>query len=127
MDSKHIERDYSAHRRNVIRPYDEYVKLEIFSFDQQYTKTYLREDKTLTGLSNTTETSYKSWSCFKSADKQNEMKFNITYNSVKDGEYRIDLIYEQNSKIHEKVGKKDTNTNKDYQIYYKACTPSCCF
>ena len=113
MDSKHIERDYSAHRKNVIRPYDEYVKLEIFSFDPKYTKTYLREDNTLKGKSNTAKTSWKSWSCFKSEDKQNEMKFSIKYNAKKVGDYRIDFIYEQNNAIHEKVGKKNTNTSKD--------------
>ena len=106
MDSKHIERDYSAHRKSVIRPHDEYVKLEIFSFDPQYTQTYLREDNTLSKGSNITKTSWKSWSCFKSTDKQNAMVFNIKYNVLEDGEYRVDLIYEQNSTLHNT--KKDT-------------------
>ena len=113
MDSKHIERDFSAHRKSVIRPYDEYVKLEIFSFDPIHTKTYLREDNTLKGSSNTTATSWKSWSCFKSADKQNEMKFSIKYKAKETGDYRIDFLYEQNNNIHAKVNKKNTNTSKD--------------
>lgn len=110
MDSKHITRDYSAHKKSIIRPYDEYVKLEIFSFDPQYTETYLRENNTLTGKQNTTGTSWKSWSCFKSKDMQNSMLFDINYNVKEVGEYRIDLLYEQNSYIH---SNKKKNTNKD--------------
>ena len=113
MDSKHIERDYSAHRKNVIRPHDEYVKLEIFSFDPKHTQTYLREDNTLKGTDNTTATSWKSWSCFKATDKQNDMIFDISYIASEIGEYRIDLLYEQNNHIHSKIGKKNPNTNKD--------------
>lgn len=110
MDSKHIVRDYSAHKKSIIRPYDEFVKLEIFSFDPIYTETYLREAKTLTGKSNATGTSWKSWSCFKSSDMQNPMIFEIPYNVKVVGEYRIDLIYEQNDYIH---SNKKKNTNKD--------------
>lgn len=110
MDSKHIERDYSAHRKSVIRPDNEYVKLEIFSFDPQYTKSYIREDKSLKGKSNTSNTSWKSWSCFKSANMQDPMIFNIKYNVEVVGEYRIDLVYEQNNYIHSDTKK---NTNKD--------------
>ena len=79
MDSKHIERDYSAHRKSIIRPYDEYVKLEIFSFHPKYTSTYLREDNTLPIGENCAETSWKSWSCYKSDDMQNDMIFKIKY------------------------------------------------
>lgn len=109
MDSKHIEREYSAHRKNIIRPYDEYVKLEIFSFDPKFTKTYLREDGSLKPYKNATATSWKSWSCYKSKDKQNPMLFRVGYNVTEMGEYRIDVLYEQNNYIHD--GK--TNTNKD--------------
>lgn len=109
MDSKHIQRDYSAHKKSVIRPYDEYVKLEIFSFDPIYTQTYLLEDNTLRVGKNCTETSWKSWSCLKSSDKQNDMVITLNYNAVITGEYRVDLIYEQNDYIHD--GK--TNTGKD--------------
>ena len=113
MDSKHIERDYSAHRKSTIRPYDEYVKLEIFSFNNKYTSTYLREDNSLPQGKNCEKTSWKSWNCYKSEDKQNEMEFTIRYNCLTTGQYRIDLIYEQNNNIHKKVGKKNTNTSKD--------------
>jgi len=106
MDSKHIERDYSAHRKSVIRPYDEYVKFEIFSFDPKFTQMYLREDNTLKDGTNTAKTSWKSWTCFKSSDKQNDMIFSINYNTTETGEYRVDLIYEQNDGIHN--GKTDT-------------------
>lgn len=110
MDSKHITRDYSAHRKSVIRPDNEYVKLEIFSFDPKYTQSYLKEDNSLKGSSNATATSWKSWSCFKSTDMQNPMLFEIKYNVFEVGDYRIDLVYEQNSYIH---SNKKRNTNED--------------
>ena len=109
MDSKHIERDYSAHRKSIVRPYDEYVKLEIFSFNPKHTQTYLRENNTLGKGKNCEATSWKSWSCFKSADKQNDMVITLNYKVKKTGDYRIDLLYEQNDYIHD--GK--TNTSKD--------------
>lgn len=111
MDSKHITRDYSAHRKSVIRPTDEYVKLEIFSFDPKYTRTYLLEDGTLKSGENCTETSWKSWTCFKSSDKQNRMIFDLEYIPRIVGEYRIDLIYEQNSYIHKTDDGKNSSTN----------------
>lgn len=110
MASKHIDRDYSAHKKSIIRPYDEYVKFEVFSFDPQYTKMYLPQDNTLKGAKNCTRTSWKSWTCFKATDKQNDMVFNIGYNTKSNGNYRIDFIYEQNNYIHNDK-KKDTGKN----------------
>ena len=37
MVRKHISRDFSAHKKSVIRPTNEYAKFEIFSYDPQYT------------------------------------------------------------------------------------------
>ncbi len=109
MDSIHIERDYSAHKKSVVRPYDEYVKFEIFSFDPKYTATYIREDNTLKNGKNTTKTSWKRWSCYKSTDKQNDMIFTLKYNVLVAGEYQIDLLYEQCNYIH----NSKTDTSKD--------------
>ena len=114
MDSKHITRDFSAHRKNVIRPVDEYVKLEIFSFDPQYTKVYTRENGNLQGFDNASKTSWKSWTCYKSTDGQNPMVFDLTYNCLEEGEYRIDLVYEQSNHIYSKG-----NTSKDLLGHWK--------
>lgn len=108
--SKHIDRDYSAHKKSIIRPYDEYVKLEIFSFVPKYTKTYVAVGSTLKKGKNCTKTSWKSWSCYKSTDMKNRMVFNISYNAPINGNYRIDFIYEQNNYMHK---DKEKNTGKD--------------
>ena len=106
MTGKHITRDYSAHKRSIYRPYDEFVKVEIFSFDPKFTKQYILEDNTLIGTSNCSETSWKSWTCFKSEDGQNPMVFDVGYLAEENGEYRIDVLYEYNDKIYN--NEKDT-------------------
>ena len=110
MVSKHITRDFSAHRKSVIRPYDEYCGLEIFSFDPKFTRTYLAEDNTLKIGSNATKTSWKSWTCYQSTDAKNDMVFNIDYNVTEFAEYRIDFVYEQSNHI---FGKDKADTTKD--------------
>lgn len=112
MVSKHIKRDFSAHRKSVIRPYDEYVGLEIFSFDPKYTKTYIAEDNTLKKGSNATRTSWKSWTCYQSTDGSNDMVFTLNYNVTEFGEYRIDFIYEQSNHIYGK-NRKEADKKKD--------------
>ena len=107
--AEHITRDYSAHKKSVVRPYDEYVKVELFSFDPTYTKTYLPEKKTLKAVKNAEKTSWKSWACYKSTGVR-DMLFEITYNVKSYGNYRIDFLYEQNNYIHGDK-KKDTGKN----------------
>ena len=99
--NRHIPRDYSAHRKSTYRPYDEFAKVEVFSFDPIYTKQYKLEDGTLIPSSNCSETSWKSWTCFKSEDKQNHMVFDIPYTVRESGEYRIDVLYEWSSTLSE--------------------------
>ena len=107
MISKHIKRDFSSHKKTTYRPYDEYVKLEIFSFDHKKTRMYIPEFDTLTAGSNATRTSWKSWACFKSTDGQNPMEFTIDYSAVDDAEYRIDILYEVSNQIY--GDKRDTS------------------
>lgn len=107
MVSKHIERDYSAHRRNTIRPTGEYCGVEIFSFDPKHTRTYLREDNTLNKGVNSKNASWRSWSCYVVDDTSNDMTLTIDYNVVEKGNYRIDLLYEQNSKLNNNYSSKD--------------------
>ena len=107
MQSKHIKRDYSAHKKSTYRPYDEYVKLEIFSFDPKYTRTYIAEDNTLKPSKNATKTSWKAWACYKSTDAQNNMRFDLDYTAITNGTYRIDILYEFNTDIYHDA-KKDT-------------------
>lgn len=110
MVSKHIKRDFSAHKKSVIRPYDEYVGLEIFSFDPQHTKTYLPENNTLKVGTNSKKTSWKSWTCYQSSDAKNDMVFTVEYNVTDFGEYRVDFLYEQSNHIY---GGKKSDKTKD--------------
>lgn len=100
MSSKHITRDYSAHRKNTIRPVGEYCGLEIFSFDPQYTQSYLRENNTLKAGEYTKATSFRRWSCFTSSSIEHDMALTVQYNVREQGEYCINFIYEQNSKLY---------------------------
>lgn len=120
MDNKHITRDFSAHKQSIVRPYDEYVKLEIFSFDHKYTKTFLAENNTLKKHTNAVKTSWKSWTCYKydiTQESKKEMVFTITYNAKEDGDYKLDFIYEQSNHIFKENNKdkkaKHYNTGKD--------------
>lgn len=125
MVSKHITRDYSSHRKDVIRPYDEYVGLTIYSFDPPYTRYYLGDEGTINRTGNATKSASKSWTVYHSLDKQNDAVFYLPYYTDKEGEYRIDIIYEQSDKIYQD-NKYDTSedlygvvriTNDDYEIY----------
>ena len=109
MDAKHITRDYSAHRKSVIRPMEEYCGLEIFSYDPQFTKIFIRENDSLKSGTNSTATGWRSWACYKASSKEYDMILNVNYNVTEEGEYRIDLLYEQNSILDDGKNKDKSN------------------
>ena len=114
MDAKHITRDYSAHRKNVIRPTGEYAGLEIFSFDPTLTQEYIRENNTLKGGINSRATEWRSWACYCAESENKDMTLNVDYNVVDEAEYRIDLLYEQNSSLQDRgVSDKSKKVIKD--------------
>lgn len=100
MDAKHIERDYSAHKKSVKRFSGEYCGLEIFSFDPKYTRYYLREDKSLKKGSNCKLVSHRRWSCYCAEKTSSDMILKINYNALDGGDYRIDLVYEQSKALY---------------------------
>lgn len=119
MDNKHITRDYSAHKQSIIRPNGEYVKLEVFSYKHNLTKYFLAEDNSIKSYKNAVKTSWKSWSCYKykkpsstTSSDSNDMVFNIPFNAIEDGEYRIDVIYEKSNHIFGS-NEKSLNTGKN--------------
>ena len=122
MTGKHITRDFSAHKRSVVRPYDEFVKLEIFSYDPHYTQYYLPERGTLKNGSNLQMTDWKSWRCYKSKDAKNDMVFNIKYNAKAEGEYRIDLVYEVSNYIHKDEDGNFSNKKNTGKSLVGHCT-----
>ena len=109
MDAKHITRDYSAHRKSVIRPMEEYCGLEIFSYDPIFTKIFIRENDSLKSGTNSTATGWRSWACYKASSKEYDMMLNVNYNVTEEGEYRIDLLYEQNSILDDGKNKDKSN------------------
>lgn len=121
MVRKYIRRDWTDHERTTeyLSDEDEYIKLEIFSFDHELTQTFVPELGTLTG-ENVNKTYWKSWACFKSKDMINPMEFTLNYKVKTPGLYRIDILYEKNDKIY---SDNDYNTSKDltgwYDIYLK--------
>jgi len=100
MSSKHITRDYSAHRKNTIRPTGEYCGLEIFSFDPQYTQYFIRENNSLKKGTNCKNISWRSWACYTCDNTSSDMTLTVDYNVTELGEYRIDFLYEQNSQLY---------------------------
>ena len=126
MIAKHIDRDFSAHKQSVYRPYDEYCKLEIFSYDPKYTKNYTVEAKNLKYGSNASKTNWKSWACYRSKDMKNDMVFDITYNARVDGDYRIDYLYEESNHIFSdiKTDYKKYDTSKNLVGHIKVINES---
>ena len=100
MVSKHITRDFSTHKKSVIRPYDEYVKVEIMSFKHEYTRFYIPEHYDFKNNTNALKTIWRPYTCFRSKDKVNDMGFKINYNAKVEGAYRVDVLYEQCSYLH---------------------------
>ena len=121
MVRKYITRDFTEHVHSTeyLSDEDEYIKFELFSFDPLYTKTYVVEQNTLKG-ENVKKTNFKSWTCFQSGNMIDPMEFTLNYNAKENGDYRIDILYEQNSNM---FADKDYNTKKDlvgwYDIYIK--------
>lgn len=109
MVRKYIKRDFTDHEftTEYLSDDDEYIRLEIFSFDPVYTQTYTPEAGTLVG-ENTNKTNWRSWACFQSKDKINPMEFTLDYKVEDDGLYRIDFLYEKNSIMY---GTDDSNSS----------------
>ena len=122
MDAKHIERDYSAHKKSIIRPSGEYCGLEIFSYDPQFTKYYMRENDSLKKGSNSKADNHRRWSCFVASETSKDMTLSVDYTVREIGEYRIDFIYEQSSTVNDKYSSKDLTggliiKNGDTKVY----------
>ena len=119
MTGKYIKRKWTDHAQSTeyLSDEDEYIKLEIFSFDPSYTKRFSVEQNTLTG-ENCTRTNYESLSCFKSKDKINLMEFTLNYKVTENGEYRIDFLYMKNDTMYTDEKNKLYNTGKDLTGWY---------
>ena len=115
MVSEHIQRDWTGHRHDVIRPSYEYCGVEIFSFEHKLTRKYTSND-TMTG-SNHKKVSHRHLSCFESNDGKKAFYLNMVYPVQEIGEYRIDVLYE-NKDSKDNVGTysfKSADVEESYQ------------
>lgn len=92
MVKKHIKRDYSAHKKSVVRPTNEYIKLEIFSFNHVNTETYTYYKNNLT-TTNTNKITDYAWVGYESQNQTTRFDINFNYSATINGEFRLDLIY----------------------------------
>jgi len=102
MVRKHIPRDYSHHRRTVVRPTNEYRKVEIFSYDHPETMYYSIYEQNITG-DNIKEANCLSWQCYESANDWARFSIDCKYNVDEFSEYRLDVVY-QNKTDEDKTG-----------------------
>lgn len=93
MVRKHISREYSSHRKDKIRPIDEFYKVEIISYEHELTKTYYYASKNITG-ENTKIVQWKGWSAYAINDKNKNASVTSEYFVEQKGEYRIEIFYE---------------------------------
>lgn len=98
MVKKHIKRDYSAHKKSVVRPTNEYCKLEIFSYDHPETMYYSVYENNITG-ENISESNCLSWRCLKSNDNWSRFEVHCNYVATEFAEYRIDILYQNISDL----------------------------
>lgn len=92
MVRRHNSREYSKHRKEKIRDYDEFYKVEVISYEHDLTKVYLVDDITNTG--NAKKSSWKSWVTYMSNDEKQSFTLRVDYFVEMIGEYRIDIVYE---------------------------------
>ena len=91
MVTKHISRDWTGNRKDIIRP-DEYIMFECFSYDHYYTKPILCDD---VSTRNAFRTSLRSYTVLGSEDKINDFHIHFDYTVPTRDTYRVDLLYEQ--------------------------------
>lgn len=109
MVSEHIYRDFSNHTHHTKRP-SEYCRVEIFSFDHPHTKTYHYNNYTF-DTENSQKIENRHMTCLASLD-DNYYSVIAEYNAVEDGDYRIDILYE-NLDGDDLVGKYEINDIAD--------------
>ena len=107
MVKKHITRDYSAHKKSVIRPMDEYIKLEIFSYNHINTEIYTSYKNNLTTKNADKITTY-AWIGYESQNKTTRFDMSFHYTATVNGEFRLDLTY---------LNKDDRDMTGFVQIY----------
>jgi len=115
MVSKHIKRDWTGHREEVIRPTYERISVEIFSYDHQYTHAYIvPEINTGTNLHQTQQINM---TCLESKDGVSAFTVEQDFNCRAEGEYRIDILYQTKDR-KDYVGRFNMDLTNKSEVYY---------
>ena len=93
MVRKHNRNIWANDRKEVIRPSNERIKVEIFSFDHKLTKTFLPLNRNIRGVNNE-KTNHRHMKVYKSEEKDVSFTLEIDIPISKIGEYRFDILYE---------------------------------
>jgi len=89
----HNRNPWANHKKEVFRPSYERIKVEIFSYDHQYTKTYLPALLNFRGT-NLKKVNHRSLKCYEAKDNTTSFTTEVDYSVKSIGEYRIDIVYE---------------------------------
>lgn len=114
MVSEHIQRNWTGHRQDTIRPAHEYCGVEIFSFEHKLTRKYTPNDA-ITG-SNHKKVSHRHLTCYESSDSKKAFYLNMVYPVQEIGEYRIDILYE-NKNSKDNVGNYSFKSSNVDEVY----------
>ena len=116
MVSEHIYRDWTGHNEETIRPENEYAKVEIYSYDHQYTKTYHPSNYSFKGL-NQEKVNHRHLTCLKSDNDVEHFTVELDYNCLSTGEYKIDIFYE-NMNSQDYIGRYDILSPSEERYKY---------
>lgn len=115
---------FAIHNRNeweyskeVIRPSYERIKLEIFSYEHSLTKLFRPAKEVIKGT-NIKKVNHRSLKCLMSDDDKTSFTMEFDFNVKEEGEYRIDILYE-NRNAKDYIGEYDLTlkSEKSSKLY----------
>ena len=117
MYIRHNSNEWVNHKKEVIRPSFEKIKLEIFSFEHKLTQRFHPTKNNIRG-SNLKKVNHRSLKCLESEDKATSFTMEFDFNIKEVGEYRIDILYE-NKNAKDYIGEYDLTlkSEKSSKLY----------
>lgn len=117
MIARHNRNEWADHKKETIRPSYEKIKLEIFSFEHKLTKKFYPAKSNIKGT-NLKKVNHRSLKCLESKDKDTSFIMEFDFNIKEEGEYRIDILYE-NKNAKDYVGEYDLSlrSKKSSKLY----------
>ena len=117
MYIRHNSNEWVNHKKEVIRPSFEKIKLEIFSFEHKLTQRFHPTKNNIRG-SNLKKVNHRSLKCLESEDNATSFTMEFDFNVKEVGEYRIDILYE-NKNAKDYIGEYDLTlkSEKSSKLY----------